>query len=27
LADEVSTLDPKMVALAEDIRRLVVETF
>jgi predicted nucleotidyltransferase len=27
LADEVSTLDPKMVALAEDVRKLVVETF
>ena len=27
LADEVSTLDPKLIALAEDIRKLVQETF
>jgi hypothetical protein len=27
LADEVSTLNPKLIALAEDIRKLVQETF
>ncbi len=27
LVDEISALDPKLVALAEDIRKLVAETF